>query len=92
MANYSSIDTQAIQIEHMDSEITINLHPTNPTIDVKNSSYISGVYDTNGNLNPNPPICSVDTYNSTILNNTKTISATAGNEITLKLNTKYMEI
>lgn len=93
---YSAIDTQAVQLQNVSSggtgEITINLHLTKPSIEVEKTTYISGVYGENGNLNPNPPLCSVDSYNSTILNNVKKISATEGSEITLILNTKYNEI
>ena len=92
--NYTSIDTQAVQL-HCESsngygEVTINLHITKPTISVKKSAYISGVYDTSGNLNPLPPKIIVDTYKPAILNNIKTISVTENSQVTLKLNTKQL--
>lgn len=95
MGLYKSINNQAIQIQSIASggtgEITINLHPTNPTIIVKKSPYISGVYDSNGNITNSSPAIQIDGYNSTILNNVRTISATAGSEVTLKLNTKLIK-
>ena len=71
--NYSAIDNQAIQIQSTTSgaigEITINLHLTNPSITVKKSPYISGVYDSNGSVTNSSPTIQIDGYNSTILNN-----------------------
>ena len=93
--NYSAIDNQAIQIQSTTSgaigEITINLHLTNPSITVKKSPYISGVYDSNGSVTNSSPTIQIDGYNSTILNNVRTISATEDSGVTLKLNTKLIK-
>ena len=90
--NYTIIDTQAIQIHHASTEVTINFHLVNPYVTVKNSSYISGVYDASGNRNLRLPACSVDGYDVNLLNNVRQVSATQGGEITLKLDTKYNEV
>jgi len=89
---YSAVNTQAIQIEHIAPEVTIVLHPVNPYLTIKPPSFISGVYDVDGNKNPRLPMCNIDNDKSTILDNIKTISATDGGEITIQLKTEYNEI
>ena len=63
---YFAIHNDAIQIENSDvSEVTITLHTFKPKITIKNPSYISGVYNDNGDSVTKLPVIYVDGYDST---------------------------
>jgi|TARA_R100000084_G_C4638657_1_gene142526 hypothetical protein len=90
------VANNAIQI-HCNStgglgEITIDLQPSKPKVTFQKTSYISGVYSESGKANPNPPLCNINSQDSTVLNQIRTISVTSGAEITINANTKYNEI
>tara|TARA_Y100001963_G_C6549744_1_gene339294 strand:- start:326 stop:604 length:279 start_codon:yes stop_codon:yes gene_type:complete len=89
---YFAIHNDAIQIENSDvSEVTITLHTFKPKITIKNPSYISGVYNDNGDSVTKLPVIYVDSYDSTIINKKQFVSLSEQSEVTLKLNTKLIK-
>ena len=95
MPIYNVSDTQSIQILGVNSsasgEVTINLHPSKPTVSVNNSPYISGVADSSDSITNNKISIQVDSNNAIILDNVKTISSSKKAEVTIKLNTKLIK-
>ena len=90
-------DTSELRITHNNSskvgEITIQLGIMNPIVIVKNSAYISGVYDsTTGKKNPGMPYCEIDAKVPTIKDERKAISSSTQNEMTLTLKTKLKQL
>mgnify|MGYP003109781727 CR=1 FL=1 len=65
-------------------EVTINLHPTKTNVTINTPAYLE--------IKNNKPRITVDTNKPTILNNKKTISTSNGAEITIKLNTKFIQV
>ena len=75
------------------SEITIKLGLVKPTITIKNSTYIDGVYDLNTNKkNPGLPYCEVENKTPTITDDWLSISANSKNQLTLNLITNLKQL
>ena len=94
---YLVAPTSGFQITHRNSslvsELTIKLGLVKPEITVKNSTYISGVYDLSTNKkNPGLPYCELDEKQSTITDDWLAISAYSKNQLTLNLITNLKQL
>tara|TARA_R110002167_G_scaffold7683_11_gene36186 strand:+ start:7562 stop:7852 length:291 start_codon:yes stop_codon:yes gene_type:complete len=94
---YLVAPTSAFEIVHRNSsnvsELTIKLGLVKPVITIKNSTYVSGVYDLSTNKkNPGIPYCEINEKQSTITDDWLAISSNSKNQLTLNLKTKLKQL